>query len=212
MLRMVSSEELKNLCQGVKTPRKLDVQNLRASIKNIQRNLNLFPKICQSLNVEMATVIHWQITRLNDYNCLQIITSDLLLETGRYVHSNGSFEKTKEYSITDDIIHQATRSIHAAVPEILHRPPPEPRIMTAASKLSQPQQNWIRDTLWSIRSNGFIPRASALAQSQRANAKWTDVIAGLLLVHLATSGELLLSDDGWDAGQKRVDIVDENSG
>ncbi|KZF25885.1 hypothetical protein L228DRAFT_279153 [Xylona heveae TC161] len=216
-LRQVA-EDLENLCQEVKTPRKLDVQKLRASIKHIQRNLNLFPKICQSLNFDIAEMHiddilgnHLLLARVNDYHCLQIITSDLLVETGRYVYSNGSFEKSKEYSILYGIIHQATRSIRAAVPGVLHRTaaqtqdydnrPMKPLISGLlvvwplcccykASELSLSQQDWIRDTLWSIGSDGFIPKASALAQSQGANAKWTDVLAGLLLVRVATSGEL----------------------
>jgi hypothetical protein len=37
-------------------PRKLDVQKLRASIKNIQKNLKLFPKICRKPELDINKV------------------------------------------------------------------------------------------------------------------------------------------------------------
>lgn len=49
------ASEVENLFQA-KTPRKLDVQKLRASVKHIQKNLNLFPKICPEAELDISQV------------------------------------------------------------------------------------------------------------------------------------------------------------
>lgn len=47
--------EVENLSKE-KTPRKLDAQKIRASVKHIQKNLKLFPKICPKAELDITKV------------------------------------------------------------------------------------------------------------------------------------------------------------
>lgn len=49
------TSEYESLFSG-ETPRKLDVQKLRASIKHIQKNLKLFPMICSKAEMDISKV------------------------------------------------------------------------------------------------------------------------------------------------------------
>ncbi|KAJ5272270.1 hypothetical protein N7478_007395 [Penicillium angulare] len=207
-------------CEGLlqRVPRKIDVQKLRASVKQIQKNLNLFSKICpvaesDSVNhssrdelVNALLLIRW-----NDYHCLQLITADLLSSTGTFVSSEG-YKETREYHILSSTINEAREGICSAVPVILET---EPAWMISQSQepikkptrglfvlwhlccaikgsnISQPRHNWIRESLWSIGGQAFIPLASALANSKTRNVKWADVLAGLLLIRVALSKDFL---------------------
>lgn len=53
-LRPLTSD-IEDLLNGA-TPRKIDVQKLRASVKQIQKNLGLFPKVCSMAELDIAKV------------------------------------------------------------------------------------------------------------------------------------------------------------
>ncbi|KAK9319888.1 hypothetical protein V1517DRAFT_26131 [Lipomyces orientalis] len=201
------------------TSRKIDVQKLRASIRQIQKNLKFFPKVCPMAEFDIDKVSSRDrlmnallLVRWNDYHCLQLITADLLLTTGSFLYSCQGYEVTRESSILSGTIYEAAESICSAVPAILETEPIQMTDQSSESmkkpirgllvlwhlccilkapKLSQFQQDWIRETLWSIGNHAFIPQASALAISKGQNAEWTDVLAGLVLVRVALSKELL---------------------
>jgi hypothetical protein len=204
------TSEVESLFPG-ETPRKLDVQKLRASIKHIQKNLKLFPQICPKAEMDIGkvapgerltnvrlisvenhsvlTLLHQALllVRWNDYHCLQLITADLLLLTGSFVHSGENYRETRECSILSNVIHEAEESICSAVPVILEAMPIQEtgqpsegiRIQIGgflvlwplccalkSPKISQPNQNWNQDILRSIGIDAFIPHASALVRIQ----------------------------------------------
>ena len=125
------------------------------------------------------------LTRWNDYHCLQLITADLLLSTGKFIHSGNNYEDTRECSIISSLIQEAGESICSAIPVILETMPIQetdqpndgmevpiggflafwPLCCALKSpKISQSQQDWIRRTLWSVGLKAFFPHASALVR------------------------------------------------
>lgn len=59
----------------------------------------------------------------NDYRCLELITADLLLSTGSFVHSGENYRQRRECSTLSNGIHEAKESICSAVPVILETMP-----------------------------------------------------------------------------------------
>ncbi|KAJ5112867.1 hypothetical protein N7456_001401 [Penicillium angulare] len=217
MLRLrLLALECESLLQ--KVPRKIDVQKLRASVRKIQKNLNLFSKICPAADSDTVNdssrdrlmnallLIRW-----NDYHCLQLITADLLSTTGAFVSSE-DYKETREYHIHSSTMNEARESICSAVPGILET---EPTWMIGQSQepikkparglyviwhlccafkgceMSQARHHWIGECLWNIGGQAFIPLASALATSKAQDVKWADVLAGLLLIRVSLSKDWL---------------------
>ncbi|KAL2843918.1 hypothetical protein BJY01DRAFT_190786 [Aspergillus pseudoustus] len=111
------------------TPRKLDVQKLRAEIKSLEKNLRFFPKVCPPAELDVDRVPpHKKLSnallliRWNDYHALQLVVTDLLLSMGRFIHpasNNGHYEQTREHLNLSRTAHDAARGICSTVPALL---------------------------------------------------------------------------------------------
>ncbi|KAK9780167.1 putative Zn(2)-C6 fungal-type domain-containing protein [Seiridium cardinale] len=128
------------------SPRKIDMQKLRKSFREVNQNLALLPSIINPRLTELKTIYgpgqgpdmspegtpkhppflddccqepySDAICTLiwNEYRTALIITSSVLLRTGAYLHSGSNYKQTKEYRDLSQTIHHAVDSICGSLP------------------------------------------------------------------------------------------------
>jgi hypothetical protein len=126
----------------------------------------------------------------NDYNCLRLLIADLLVSAGEFIHPGDNYKETRECEILSSTISEAGQNIYSTIPAILETIPIQEKhvgqdmkipiggflvlwhlcCILKSPKISQSQQNYIRETLWSIGSGACIPHASALVRIRPRNA------------------------------------------
>ncbi|KAM0262595.1 hypothetical protein ACHAQJ_001640 [Trichoderma viride] len=117
--------------------RKLDMQKLRVSMKQIRKHLNLFPIILRdSVYPTMAAIglgrspnanqtdkipqsilagIDLLMMKWNDFRTLQIMTAAVLLKIGSFLYPDESYRRTREFTVLSNIIQEAVDGIRSSI-------------------------------------------------------------------------------------------------
>lgn len=103
------AQELHGLSNGLRRPRKLDVQKLRFSVKQIYADLKLLSMA--TFPLEAGTLCMTSI----EYSAVRIVAAGLLVQCGQFLHPAASFHTTRECASLNSTISIAVDEISAKV-------------------------------------------------------------------------------------------------
>jgi hypothetical protein len=171
-LRQLASE-MGDLVANTRWPRKLDMQKLRVSLKQVYGNMLLIPSLLGSCASDSA--------KQNEYNTILIVAVSLLIDSGGFLQSTQSYSVTREYIKLSRVIQEAVNGICASVSQLL---PDNVRSTNdldqdisrsiallaiwplygafAGHGVSTTQRRWIQAALWRIGEEARIPKALSL--------------------------------------------------
>jgi hypothetical protein len=171
-LRQLASE-MGDLVGTTKRPRKLDMQKLRVSLKQVYGNMLLIPSLLSSCASDSA--------KQNEYNTILIVAASLLMDSGEFLQSTKSYSGTREYIKLSRVIQEAVNGICASVLQLLSDNVRSTngldKIVSfsiallaiwplygafAARGISTTQRRWIQAALWRIGEEARIPKALSL--------------------------------------------------
>jgi len=193
--------DLETLTSSKEQPRKIDIQALRLRLKRLLTDLQIVSSV-DALREAHPNVEHW---------ILQIIASELIMECGTLLHiANEHYHTTYEAIELSAAIRESAESMrHALAPQLLTLSseradiPEEDNgpsggidletirmlwplsVVHTARAASESTRAWAREALWRIGGVAHIPKAFQLAQMTRAEVRYSESVAGLMLVAFA---------------------------
>jgi len=180
-------QEFCTLTQGTMQPRKLDTLKLRLLMKRLLNDLNLLLSTSSPSTKNMSCT-----DRLN-CEALRIVVGGILIKCGNMLDTTGSFDTTREYAKLNSLVRAAVSGIfttiaalyhsiqHPGTASIAHGNVDESQASIASTPLSliwplfaagiwasneAAQQNWARETLFSIGKHYHIPLALHLVRTR----------------------------------------------
>lgn len=178
-LRQLTSE-MRKLLGGLERPRKLDVQKLRVSLKQVHGDILLIPSKLRLFSSDSASALQ------NEYRTIVIVAASLMIDSGIFIQSNESYNATREYAKLSRSIKEAVDGICASFAHLLSDKAESTASIMEVTKSSgaltidallamwplfsasvargiSTTQRWrIRAALWRIGETARIPKAMSL--------------------------------------------------
>lgn len=172
--------DMRKLVGGSERPRKIDMQKLRISLKQVYGDILLIPSHFCGYASDTARALQ------NEHRTMLIVAANLLIESGEFLQSTKSYRATREYSKLSRSIEEAANGICASFEHLfsaladgrfgLEQVTSSRATLTVdalfamwplfgasvARGISTAQRQWTHAALWRIGKAARIPKALSL--------------------------------------------------